>query len=48
MNADWLNFKSRACANHGATLSLLTSYIAVSEKFEVNTQTLFGDKELAS
>ena len=29
---------------NGATLPLLTSYIAVSEKFEVNKQTHFGAK----
>ena len=28
---------------NGATLPLLTSRIAASEKFEVNKQTLFGD-----
>ena len=32
---------------NGATLPLLTSCIAASEKFEVKKQTLFGDKELA-
>ena len=36
------------CApTNGATLPLLTSCIAASEKYEVNEQTLFGDKELA-
>ena len=33
--------------NNGATLPLLTSCIAASEKFEVNKQTLFGDKPMA-
>ena len=32
----------------GATLPLLTSYIAASAKFEVNKRTLFGGEELAS
>ena len=48
MNADWLNIKSCACTTNGATLLLLTRYIAVSEKFELIKQTLFGNKELAS
>ena len=43
----WILKVVRASTN-GAALPLLTSYIAVSEKFEVNKQTLFGDKELAS
>ena len=43
MNADWLNFKVVRAPTNGATLPLLTSYIAVTEKFEVNKQTLFGD-----
>ena len=33
---------------NGAMLPLLTSYIAASEKFEVNKQTIFDNKELAS
>ena len=32
---------------NAATLPLLISCIAASKKFEVNKQTLFGDKELA-
>ena len=48
MNADWLNFKVVRAPNNGATLPILTSYIAAREKFEVHKQTLFGDKKLAS
>ena len=43
----WISKVMRAPTN-GSTLPLLTSYIAVGEKFEVNKQTLCGDNELAS
>ena len=39
----WIS-KVECTPTNGATLPLLTSCIAASEKFEVNKQPLFGDK----
>ena len=45
LNADWLELKRRACASIPYNVAI--TGIAASEKFALNNQIFFGDKELA-